>query len=138
MAFSLEVFLFATVIIFGVLWWLRHLLVRIENTMVSSLWAIEDRCDKTANKAEKLELRAMDSALRVHEVLRKWLQLFQEFDIEGDATWLPRQLADLMTNLIEVRMRQYGGTRADGEAFCRFIMRVAVDRSLNLKYVRRS
>ena len=112
--------------------------MRTENTMINSLWAFEDRADKTSNKAEKLEMRAMDAVLRAHEVLRKWLQMLEEFSIDGDVTWLPRQLADLMTNLIEVRMRQYGGTRADCEALLRFIMRIAVDRFLNLKYVRRS
>ena len=76
------------------LWYMRHLTVKIEATMCNSLWAIEDRCDKTSNKAEKLELRAMDSVLRLHEVVRKWMQMLEEFQPEGDATWLVRQLAD--------------------------------------------
>ena len=65
------------------------------------------------------------------------LQMLAEFNLEGDSTWLPRQLCDLMTQTIEVRMSHTTGTRADFEALCRFVMRVVVDRSVNLTYWRR-
>ena len=110
---------------------------KIEASMISSLWAIEDRCDKTSNKTEQIELRAMLGSIRLHEVLRLFMQMLSDFQPTGDPTWLPRQLADLVTNTIEVRMRHFGGTSADYEALMRFIMRVAVDRSLKLTYVRR-
>ena len=116
---------------------MRYLTKKIETTMINSMWAVEDRADKTASKAEKLELRAMMYQIRLHEVVRLVLQMLDDFQIEGDSTWLPRQLGDLMTHVIEVRMRHSGGTRADYEALMRFIMRVAVDRSLKLTYVRR-
>ena len=69
--------------------------------------------------------------IRLHEVVRLVMQMLDEFQIDGDSTWLPRQLGDLMTHVIEVRMR-LGGTRADFESLIRFIMRIVVDRSLNL------
>ena len=106
--------------------------MKIETTMINSMWAVEDRADKTASKVEKMELRAMMYQIRLHEVVRLVMQLLDEFQIDGDSTWLPRQLGDLMTHVIEVRMRHLGGTRADFESLIRFIMRIVVDRSLNL------
>ena len=110
---------------------MRYLTKKIETTMINSMWAVEDRADKTASKTEKLELRAMMYQIRLHEVVRLVMQLLDEFQIDGDSTWLPRQLGDLMTHVIEVRMR-LGSTGADIESLMRFIMRIVVDRSLNL------
>ena len=106
--------------------------MKIETTMINSMWAVEDQADKTASKVEKMELRAMMYQIRLHEVVRLVLQMLDECQIEGDTTWLPRQLGDLITHAIEVRMRHLGGTRADYEALFRFPMRIVVDRSLNL------
>lgn len=106
--------------------------MKIETTMINSMWAVEDRADKTASKVEKIELRAMMYQIRLHEVVRLVMQMLDEFQIDGDSTWLPRQLGDLMTHVIEVRMRHLGGTRDDFESLIRFIMRIVVDRSLNL------
>ena len=137
MVFTIELACVAAAMMVLLLWYMRHLMGKIEASMISSLWAIEDRCDKASNKTEQIELRAMLGSLRLHETLRLFMQMISEFQPTGDPTWLPRQLADLVTNTIEVRMRHSGGTRADYEALMRFIMRVAVDRSLKLTYVRR-
>ena len=129
--FTIEVAFF-TAAALVLLVWMRYLTKKIETTMINSMWAVEDRADKTASKVEKMELRAMMYQIRLHEVVRLVMQMLDEFQIDGDSTWLPRQLGDLMTHVIEVRMRHLGGTRADSESLIRFIMRIVVDRSLNL------
>ena len=132
MVFTIELACVAAAMMVLLLWYMRHLMGKIEASMISSLWSIEDRCDKTSNKTEQIELRAMLGSIRLHEVLRLFMQMLSDFEPTGDPTWLPRQLADLLTNTIEARMRHFGGTSADYEALMRFIMRVAVDRSLKL------
>ena len=54
MVFTIELACVAAAMMVLLLWYMRHLMGKIEASMISSLWAIEDRCDKTSNKAEKL------------------------------------------------------------------------------------
>ena len=91
-----------------------------------SLWQVEDRCDKASNKAEHLEMRAMQSVMRPHEFLRIVSQFIQDFDPSMDRVFLLRRFADECTRFIEVRVKV--GLKGDACPLLRLIVRMIYDR----------
>lgn len=105
--------------------------VRLLRDILWQSYEVYDRCDKAANKAEHIEMRAMKSTLRLHEVVRMLMQLVEEFDPSGSRSYLLRQFADLCTLFVEVRVKAYGNEENVREAclsVLRYVVRVAYDR----------
>ena len=106
---------------------------RLDFFLSEALWKVEDRCDKAANKAEAIEMRQCVSGCRLHEVVRMLMQRLTDFQPQADPTWLVRQWADVVTEMLEVRVKAYGGTAADFHDTVRYVVRIVVERLNQMK-----
>jgi len=95
------------------------------------LWWSADRADKASNKLEAMELRQMLTGLRCHELIRHLLMSFDEFQPAADRTWLLRRLSDLVSQFVEVRVRDVGiAVAQDSLVLVRFCLRTVRERLL--------